>query len=157
MQARAISFASFSPSKILGCDVDCVLRARAASSPSSNKLTTGAIDGRKTGLQRLSYLCIIPAATFRGHIRLHNIRALSSRYAAPRPVRIIPSSCWRSSATRRTTYFTAGPRLPISASSKSSPRLILKISTLSNHVTHWTSRQCDGHGGVLRSGKPPRP
>ena len=121
-QARAISFASFSPSKILDCGgVELFLRARAASSP----LSTSWRWVRSTVERLVSNASAIRASSqpqpSAQTSAFSSIRALRSRYAASRPERIMLAICARSSAFSRRTYFTAGLHLPISTTSESFP------------------------------------
>ena len=105
-QAKAISLASFSPSKIRAtAGVARCLRFNTASKPSS----TNCLRTRQTMDALVSNASMIrlslhpsPASDTSA---FNNMRAFSSRCAGPFPFRISIASCSRSSPLNRTIYF----------------------------------------------------
>src|SRR5208283_2075696 len=105
-QARAISSASFSPSKSLGtAGAARGLRLNAASRPSSTSClrTRWTIDALVSNASMISLsLHPWPASETSA---FNKIRAFSRRWAGPLPFRICFASCSRSRSLNGTTYF----------------------------------------------------
>jgi len=111
-QAKAISLASFSPSKMRGtAGVARCLRLKTASKL-SHQLLAHPVEHRRAGIQRRDNLAVAPVWPGLQDIGLQQNTGLQQPPRGAFALRISASSCWRSSALNRTTYFFAEISFP---------------------------------------------